>query len=429
MQTRYPSAAYFPDRFLIVVITTILCWRLRWDKQGLAILGDVRSANGRPFPANNPFDFSNLRHVDAALSTSFVIALLGFFESSVAAKSLGAAPADGIKNTHLSSNRELIALGIANVVGGVFMAIPAFGGYGRSKVNASTGGKTPMSSILLSLITVFCILVVLPWFYYIPVSLASFPLTTSSLSHTNPPQKGVLSAMISVVAYSLIEEAPHDLHFFYHIRGYSELALILLVFAATVFYSLSVGIACGIGFSVLRVIHHATRPRIQILGRERGTADRFENAEADPERFELVQGCLIVKIPEPLTFANTGELKNRLDKLMAHGTTRLHPALPRVRREDHNRNIIFDVHGVTGLDGAGAQVLLDILKGYRDRGSRIFFCRVPGPRTKVWQLMVKSGIVELCGGETHFVESVREALKLTEVEEAEVGEEAERYRD
>ena len=52
----------------------------------------------------------------------------------------------------------------------VFMAIPAFGGYGRSKVNASTGGKTPMSSVFLSLITVFCVLFLLPYFYYIPVS-------------------------------------------------------------------------------------------------------------------------------------------------------------------------------------------------------------------------------------------------------------------
>ena len=133
LQPRYPSAAYFPDRFLIVVIATLLSWQLRWDKQGLAILGDVRSANGRPFPIANPFNFSSLKHVDAALSTSFVIALLGFFESSVAAKSLGAAPADGIRNTHLSSNRELIALGVANVIGGMFMALPAFGGYGRSK--------------------------------------------------------------------------------------------------------------------------------------------------------------------------------------------------------------------------------------------------------------------------------------------------------
>jgi MFS superfamily sulfate permease-like transporter len=70
----------------------------------------------------------------------------------------------------VSANRELVALGVANMLGGLFMSIPAFGGYGRSKVNASTGGKTPMSSVFLSLITVFCVLFLLPYFYYIPVS-------------------------------------------------------------------------------------------------------------------------------------------------------------------------------------------------------------------------------------------------------------------
>ena len=113
-----------------------------------------------------------MKHLETALSTSFIISLLGFFESSVAAKSLGTGPADGIQSISLSANRELVGLGAANVLGGLFMALPAFGGYGRSKVNASTGGKTPMSSVFLSLITLLSIVFLLPSFYYIPVSIA-----------------------------------------------------------------------------------------------------------------------------------------------------------------------------------------------------------------------------------------------------------------
>ena len=113
-----------------------------------------------------------MTHVREAMSTSFLIALLGFFESSVAAKGIGGGEGkggDGIQGISLSPNRELVALGVANLVGGCFSALPAFGGYGRSKVNASTGGKTPMSSIFLSIITVICILFLLPYFYYLPV--------------------------------------------------------------------------------------------------------------------------------------------------------------------------------------------------------------------------------------------------------------------
>ena len=173
VQPRYPSIAYIPDRFLVVVLSAVFTWKFGWNKQGLAILGSVESSTGAPFPFRWPLRPNGMHHVREAMSTSFLIALLGFFESSVAAKSLGGGEGrqgDGIQGMSLSANRELVALGVANIVGGCFMALPAFGGYGRSKVNASTGGKTPMSSIILSLITVICVIFLLPYFYYLPVS-------------------------------------------------------------------------------------------------------------------------------------------------------------------------------------------------------------------------------------------------------------------
>jgi MFS superfamily sulfate permease-like transporter len=220
--------------------------------------------------------------------------------------------------------------------------------------------------------------------------------------------------MITVVAWSLIEEAPHDIAFFIQIRGYTELGLMFIIFGATIFYSLTLGIAIGVGLSLLSVIKHSTRPRIQILGRIPGT-DKFENAEVNTDKLEFVEGCLIVKIPEPLTFANTGDLKNRLRRLELYGTTNAHPALPRVRRPEHNKNIIFDIHGVTELDGSGAQVLEEIVRGYRDRGVRVFFSRCPQDG-HVYELMQRSGILDIVGGPSHFVDDVGEALRLTEIE-------------
>lgn len=221
--------------------------------------------------------------------------------------------------------------------------------------------------------------------------------------------------MITVVAWTLIEEAPHDIAFFIRIRGYTELGLMVIIFAATIFYSLTLGIAIGVGLSLLSVIKHSTRPRIQILGRIPGT-NRFENAEDNPDKLEFIEGCLIVKIPEPLTFANTGDLKNRLRRLELYGTTTAHPALPRVRPAELNRNIIFDIHGVTGLDGSGTQVLEEIVSNYRERGVHVFFSRVPQEGTPVWELFRRSGIIDKCGGTSHFVTDVEAALRLTEVE-------------
>jgi MFS superfamily sulfate permease-like transporter len=157
-----------------VVLSAVFAYAFDWESKGVEILGEVKSSTGSAFPFHWPFVPKHMIHVREAMSTSFLIALLGFFESSVAAKALGGGEAkkqgDEIKGMALSANRELIALGVANLVGGCFMALPAFGGYGRSKVNASTGGKTPMSSIFLSIITILCVLFLLPYFYFLPVS-------------------------------------------------------------------------------------------------------------------------------------------------------------------------------------------------------------------------------------------------------------------
>lgn len=197
LQPRMGWVAYVPDRFVVVVLSAIFAWRFDWEGQGLRLMGDIHS-EGRPFQAHFPFEEGNFRHVNDAFSTAFIISLLGFFESSVAAKSLGntsgkmrrvrneygeeVEECDGIRDMNLSPNRELIALGVANLTGGLFMALPAFGGYGRSKVNASTGGKTPMSSVFLALITLVCILFLLPYFYFIPVCLILFLVQKPLLS-------------------------------------------------------------------------------------------------------------------------------------------------------------------------------------------------------------------------------------------------------
>lgn len=394
LQPRYPGVAYIPDRLAVVVLSAILCYSLDWEEKGVDIMGDIKAASGHVFTFRWPFQLSYMTHIRDAMGTSFLIALLGFFESSVAAKSLG--PSKEIPGIQLSPNRELVALGTANLVGACFMSMPAFGGYGRSKVNKQTGGKTPMSSIFLSGLTVICIFFVLPYFYYLP--------------------KPVLSSLITVVAWSLVEEAPHDIAFFFRIGAWPELGLMFLIVMTTIFYSLNMGIAVGIGLSLLQVVRHTTRPRIQILGRIPGT-QRFENAEDQPDHLEFIEGCLIIKIPEPLTFANTGELKTRLRRLEMYGTGKAHPALPRIRHEDSNKNIIFDIHGVTSLDGSGTMVLEEIVRAYCERGVRVFFSRCPGKDSDVWRLMQRSGIVKLVGGEDHFVDDVQDALKMTEMED------------
>lgn len=174
---RYPQVIYFPDRFLVVALSAVLAWHLDWESKGLELLGKTEIGSGALFAFNWPFQFAHMKHVRTAMSKAFIIALLGFFESSVAAKGLGEGSSDGIQGMHMSANREMVALGVANVIGGCFQALPAFGGYGRSKLSSQTGARSPMTSVFVSIITFVCIMVLLPYLSYLPVSLSSTPTT------------------------------------------------------------------------------------------------------------------------------------------------------------------------------------------------------------------------------------------------------------
>lgn len=384
LRPKYPNAVLFPDRLIVILVTTILTSKLKLYEQGLDILGSLGSSALLPTVR---WPFQSFKEIELVFSTSFLIAMLGFFESSVTAKSLKPEK-DDFQAMTLSANRELIALGVANTVGGCFTTLPAFGGFGRSKLNAQTGGTTPMSSIFLSGISLLCVFFVLPYLYYVP--------------------KPVLSAMASVVGISMMEECPHDVKFFSRVRGYSELFLMAAVFTATVCWSMSLGIAIGMLITLYQLIRHATRSRIQILGRIPGTSDSFEDTELFPHG-DQIDRCLIVRIPEPLTFANIGDLRTRLGRLGRYGTNSVHPSLPRTREEA--RCLIFDVQGLTDIDACGTQVLADIVHEWVRSGARVVFCRLR-PTARVRQKFESSGIVEICGGEGCLVEGMEEALRV-----------------
>lgn len=71
---------------------------------------------------------------------------------------------------------------------------------------------------------------------------------------------------------------------------------------------------------------------------------------------------------------------------------------------------------MTSLDGAGAQILMEIVRDYVSNDVRVLFCRAPKEGTDVWRLFVESGIVAMVGGMESFVPSVQEALMLVESE-------------
>lgn len=369
-----------PDILLVVILTSALTDYFNWDEAGVAVLGHI---NTRPVVPSLPIRSSHF--VRSSMSTALLVSILGFFETVVAGKTLGTQ-----FNYTVSANREMIALGVANIANSFFGALPVFASYSRSKINISGGGRTQMSGLICSVIVVLAMAFLMPMFYYLP--------------------KAVLSSIITVIMYTLLQEAPHDINFFWRVRGYADLLLMALVFVFTLVVSIEFGISVGVAISLLRVIKHSQSPRIQVLGRVPGTKE-YVPVDENAEEVEHVDGFLLVRIPEPLIFANTGQLKDRLRRLELYGNTRVHPSEPPRRSAEHNARIIFDCNGMSGIDAAAAQIFAEIVSDYVDRGVAVYFVRVNRKSKRVWSLFVDSGIVALVGGEGHFGDSISGVLE------------------
>lgn len=393
-RTRFNWLNFFPEILVVVVVSIVLSKHYSWDKQGVTVIGkyfDPATVDAIHLPVT----FSRFKLMKRCLGTAFICSVLGFFESSTATKAL-----ENQHNIDFLMNRELVALGAVNIVGSFFQILPSFGGYGRLKINSLTS-KSQLSGIILSGLSLVFYIFFLEAFYYLP--------------------ECILALIITTVAVSLIEESPENLAFYWHIGGYDEIGVFTMIVLSTLFWSPEVGLSLGVGLSVVKVIRFSTRTKIQILGRVPKT-NIFRNADelieesfeggdeeaAEPvNQLEEIENCLIVKITEPMIFANSNELKMRLKRLEKYGSLNTHPSqAPRIK--DSLKYVIVDCKNMTELDSSATLTLYEIVSKYCDNDYVVMFTRMPFD-LKLRRKILDSGISE----------SVKKALRKEGIEDRE----------
>ncbi|CAB4427041.1 unnamed protein product [Rhizophagus irregularis] len=375
LSKRWPQVQFAPEILICVIIFTILCNILNWDEDGVDILGSIK---GGGFPSFQ-LPFPNHSHLRDCFEAAALISVIGFVESIVVTKTYATK-----HNYAVSANRELVALGTANLVGSFFQCFAAYGGMARSGINDRAGAKTQLAGLINATLVLLCLLFLLSAFYYLP--------------------KPVLAAIVTVAAISLLEELPHDLYFMYKIKAWKDFALLFLTFFSTIFISIEYGTLISVALSLILVVKHSTYPRITLLGRI-GDTNRFKPIKDFPDQAEHVEGVLVVRISEPLYFANTGQLKDRLRRLEEFGDMSVHPS--EEARMSPIENVIFDIETMEDIDASAVQILLEIIVAYHQRGVNVFFVKL---RENQRKLFIRAGITDRVGSD-HFFKRIPDALE------------------
>lgn len=235
------------------------------------------------------------------LSSCFSLALVALVESVSVARAL--ATQNGYK---VDTNRELLALGMANVVGSVFLAYPAAGSLTKSAVNIEAGGRSRNSGLLASLGVAVCVLLLARYLVYVP--------------------KCTLAAIVMVAVTRLIDIPTHRRIFrISRADGWVGVA----TFVATLLLGVQDGILFGVLASFGRFVARLSKLEVEV------------ESEGPDERVVAVRG--------PLYFATAAVFEGRCTV-------------------QEGQRLVLDFAGVTDLDVSGEMALRIVLSGARHAG-------------------------------------------------------------
>ena len=202
-----------PSTIIAIVTGTLISLIF---KMNVTYVSDLFESISAPVPAIPEMTYDKIASL---IPAAFTIAMLAAIESM-----LSSVISDGIINDKTNSNTELIALGVGNIVAGIFGGIPATGAIARTTANIKTGGRTPVSAMVHSASILLATLLLLPLTHYIPMP--------------------TIGAILLVVAFNMA-----DWKRFVHIlktAANAEIIILLVTFVLTVVFNLMTAIAAGL---------------------------------------------------------------------------------------------------------------------------------------------------------------------------------------
>lgn len=296
---------------------------------GVGVVGDLPS--GLPGLTVPPLDPGLAR---ALLPSAILIALIGYMESVSVAKALASR-----RRQRIDPNRELVALGGANIGAAFSGGYPVAGGFGRSLVNFTAGANTQAAALLTAGLMVLAVAVLAPAFHYLP--------------------KAVLAANIVVAVLRLIDVDA----FRESLRASRSDAVAMgLTFLAVLALGVEAGLLIGILSSMMLFLWHTSRPHVAVVGRVSGTehyrnVKRFD-VETDPK-------VLILRFDESPFFANAAHLEDRIMAAVAD-----QPALS---------HVVLVCSAMNFIDMSALDTLEDLADNLREAGITLHLAEVKGP--------------------------------------------------
>lgn len=284
------------------------------------------------------------------------IALMSFTESIAAARAFAE------RDEPLPDpNRELFALGVANVAGGLLGAMPAGGGTSQTAINRLAGAKSQAAELVTAAGTLATLLLLAPSTRWMP--------------------QAALAAV--VIRYSLELIQPKQFLAIRRVRT-TEFRWSVIAFAGVILLGTLQGIVVAVIDSLLSLAQQAYSPPLYTVARKRGTAV-FRPIGPDHPDDESWPGLLLVRIEGRLFFANAQRVA---DLIWAQ------------RQRSGAQVLVIDCRAVIDVEYTAIRILEQMDDKLRRDGCELWLA---GMTRGVFEVVERSGIGAQIGRERMFL--------------------------
>jgi len=321
-------AKFGPLAVVLLAATSVFAGHLD-QSSSVSVVGTI--PEGFPGLA---FPDLNLLTIRSLLPLALTITIVGYLESISVAKTLASR-----KREKVNANRELFALGMADIGAAFSGGFPVTGGLSRSMVNFQSGVCTPLGSVFTAVLVLISVLFLTPLFFYIP---------------------NTVLASIVIVAVAPLVDFRTPLKLWHYSRA--DAIALFVTFLAVLAMGIETGILTGIIATIVMLMWKMSRPHVAEVGRL-GESEHFRNINRYDVR--LVRGLLAFRVDESLNFANAPFLHFWL--------------LDRISERPEIKSVLLISSGINDIDATGLEVLDTLHQELKELGIGFYMSDVKGP--------------------------------------------------
>lgn len=275
--------------------------------------------------SSTPIQMQPLFWDNSLLITGITVALIAILETLISAKI-----ADGLTRTKHDRRKEVMALGVANIVSGLTGGIPATAALARTALNIKSGATHKISGMISSVCIILISLLFLGYVMYLPLP--------------------VIAAFLVFVAIRMIEREHFARLFKSDKKGFFVSLLVALV---CIVEDPIMGILLGTAVSLILFMEELSHGYYEVSVHQR------QRIAEQPEEQRLAN-VLVYSIKGELAYINSQAHITRFEQY-----------------HDHYGAVIIRLNGIVFIDSDGVEALDEIITLLRESGMEVVIAEVP----------------------------------------------------